>query len=157
MIRRAPRSTLFPYTTLFRSERILLRLVEAMDFVDEDHGPAAAPAHALGVGHHSLDLLDAAQHGAERDKIAPCDSRDQPRKRRLADAWRTPQNQRLQLVTLYLRTQWFSRAENVLLADEILEFVRTHALREWALGIVHGFERGGIEQAHTELLWRCAS
>src|SRR5260370_32406684 len=32
MIRRPPRSTLFPYTTLFRSSRIKLRLLE-----NEDH------------------------------------------------------------------------------------------------------------------------
>src|SRR3712207_7001660 len=42
MIRRPPRSTLFPYTTLFRSQRQLLgdRLDEAVD----DH------AHRVGLG-----------------------------------------------------------------------------------------------------------
>src|SRR2546422_2750176 len=41
MIRRPPRSTLFPYTTLFRSRRTYLRNL----------GPAAASPHG-GGGHH---------------------------------------------------------------------------------------------------------
>src|SRR3712207_7802257 len=46
MMRRPPRSTLFPYTTLFRSER---------------HGEAgardpAAPARTVGVGAHGVGL-----------------------------------------------------------------------------------------------------
>src|SRR2546426_2213451 len=51
MIRRPPRSTLFPYTTLFRSERIPegdgLRLVAP----DQGRQPACAlsPEHALGL------------------------------------------------------------------------------------------------------------
>src|SRR3712207_8017275 len=44
MIRRPPRSTLFPYTTLFRSQAILDNLVMAFDVaagVDYDHASAA--------------------------------------------------------------------------------------------------------------------
>src|SRR5438552_13749960 len=47
MIRRPPRSTLFPYTTLFRSERRLL-------------GKARAQARA-GAGPHALDWCDRLQ------------------------------------------------------------------------------------------------
>src|SRR2546429_2655945 len=36
MIRRPPRSTLFPYTTLFRSSRGALKLDGALDFFDVD-------------------------------------------------------------------------------------------------------------------------
>src|SRR5258708_11026864 len=45
MIRRPPRSTLFPYTTLFRSQRV--------ELVDEQH-------HVLALGdlvHHRLEAL----------------------------------------------------------------------------------------------------
>ena len=42
-----------------RQERVLLRLVEPVDLVDEDDGPAAAAATQLGSRHHVLDLLDA--------------------------------------------------------------------------------------------------
>src|SRR5258708_15025225 len=48
MIRRPPRSTLFPYTTLFRSQSQLLR--ESADFVLTlvDHVPARFGVLALG-------------------------------------------------------------------------------------------------------------
>src|SRR3712207_7433818 len=53
MIRRPPRSTLFPYTTLFRSEgveghvglRFFVRLL-------------AGPAQVVGLQHGAYDLLD---------------------------------------------------------------------------------------------------
>src|SRR5256885_8920812 len=45
MIRRPPRSTLFPYTTLFRSE---LRVQKVGGEVGHDHGDG-------GQQHHSLD------------------------------------------------------------------------------------------------------
>src|SRR5260370_30622465 len=50
MIRRPPRSTLFPYTTLFRSRPLRL-----------------APA----VREHGLDLSDAAEHGTVREARRP--------------------------------------------------------------------------------------
>src|SRR3712207_8638372 len=37
MIRRPPRSTLFPYTTLFRSDRYVVRRARRVDLVDEPH------------------------------------------------------------------------------------------------------------------------
>src|SRR3712207_7173448 len=37
MIRRPPRSTLFPYTTLFRSLRVQLRLGERRQYADHHH------------------------------------------------------------------------------------------------------------------------
>ena len=38
MIRRPPRSTLFPYTTLFRSELILANALEVGEILDPRHG-----------------------------------------------------------------------------------------------------------------------
>src|SRR5256885_9502123 len=53
MIRRPPRSTLFPYTTLFRSLRVLRQLVEL-----------------LLPGGRQLGLVEAEQHvGRERDLL----------------------------------------------------------------------------------------
>src|SRR3989442_8284602 len=64
MIRRPPRSTLFPYTTLFRSlvdqDRMLYRGldrladigVEALLIVDDLHGPAAQ--HVGWADHHRI-------------------------------------------------------------------------------------------------------
>src|SRR2546421_6921153 len=48
MIRRPPRSTLFPYTTLFRSEE--LRAV-GLPLGVEDHDPVVEPGGALLGGH----------------------------------------------------------------------------------------------------------
>src|SRR3989442_38855 len=62
-------------------KRILLGFVEAMNFVDEDHRATAHPARPLGVGHHSLDFLDAAEHGAEWDELAMRHTRDDPGQR----------------------------------------------------------------------------
>jgi hypothetical protein len=41
-----------------RKKRILLRFVEAMDFVDEHDGPRAVLLGALRVGHDLLDFFD---------------------------------------------------------------------------------------------------
>src|SRR5256885_11688335 len=68
MIRRPPRSTLFPYTTLFRSER--LAVLERLDLLERVDHPLDVPGHVLqqqGVrlrerdhlpelGDHLLDL-----------------------------------------------------------------------------------------------------
>src|SRR5260370_34978978 len=48
MIRRPPRSTLFPYTTLFRSSRRQLAVA-----VDRQHARACAVGHGLG---HALGV-----------------------------------------------------------------------------------------------------
>src|SRR2546426_8552266 len=54
MIRRPPRSTLFPYTTLFRSQQLRLRLGPQVAHLVEQQGPA--------VGE--LEAADAALGGA---------------------------------------------------------------------------------------------
>src|SRR5256885_7530513 len=69
MIRRPPRSTLFPYTTLFRSERDQQR-VQAVGVRD---GVALLDRHlvALAVGLHGdivYELVDAAVTAIVRDR-----------------------------------------------------------------------------------------
>src|SRR3712207_7746962 len=69
MIRRPPRSTLFPYTTLFRSDRAAalglgLDLPEvvlpAVLLVDDRHVPVAAARGPRGVRDADLHALDLA-------------------------------------------------------------------------------------------------
>src|SRR3989442_5186941 len=48
MIRRPPRSTLFPYTTLFRSQVGALGLVGGGDDVDRGGGPGTQGGRAVG-------------------------------------------------------------------------------------------------------------
>src|SRR3712207_8083346 len=50
MIRRPPRSTLFPYTTLFRSAPIVQRLAAVL----QCHGERFAGPHAEGGGHEGV-------------------------------------------------------------------------------------------------------
>src|SRR3712207_8874886 len=65
MIRRPPRSTLFPYTTLFRS----LVVVAAHDV------GAARLYLAVGGGAH-LDVADGAPHGADAIVVRRVDADD---------------------------------------------------------------------------------
>src|SRR3712207_8964347 len=69
MIRRPPRSTLFPYTTLFRSEFLLgveglaLRAVEAGVDALVDVAVVVDPLHELL--HHRLVLVRSEEHTSE--------------------------------------------------------------------------------------------
>src|SRR2546430_15849285 len=81
MIRRPPRSTLFPYTTLFRSrehdvvdrsaDQVHRELVDAMPELVVERGVAAA---RLGEHHHALGAARAV-HGAEHRDAAAADAR----------------------------------------------------------------------------------
>src|SRR2546425_7030698 len=66
MIRRPPRSTLFPYTTLFRSGRALVELARAPDLV-------------LGIRDHLLPLRDPAHGAREREDAGEHGDRDAER------------------------------------------------------------------------------
>src|SRR2546430_9499048 len=52
MIRRPPRSTLFPYTTLFRSRHARMRDQRRLDL----HGPETVPAHLQRSEEHTSEL-----------------------------------------------------------------------------------------------------
>src|SRR2546423_15215059 len=69
MIRRPPRSTLFPYTTLFRSRRGLgRRVVAVLDRLFELCGRHVAHAVAARVEHVALSV--ALEDGAEHPAVA---------------------------------------------------------------------------------------
>ena len=112
-------------------EGVLLRLVEAVDLVDEqDRAAARAAARLFRFRHDLADLLDARQHGAERDEVRARRAGDHPRQRRLAGARRAPQDDRSQPVVLDRLAQRPSRPEQRLLADDLVEGARTHPLGE---------------------------
>src|SRR5262245_65131946 len=74
MIRRAPRSTLFPYTTLFRSEDVLAQLGARVDVGHEVVHHRVRPADCFRPAH-DVDLVTAdadgnveAHHGADTDR-----------------------------------------------------------------------------------------
>src|SRR3712207_8648693 len=72
MIRRPPRSTLFPYTTLFRSMPLQLEVVTAervvlSDVVDQVNVPGAAGRMGILPGHEPVlsALLRSEEHTSE--------------------------------------------------------------------------------------------
>ena len=58
-----------------RQKGILLRFVEAVNFVDEDDGARAVLAGAVGIAHDLLDFLDAGEHGGKLDEVGLGDAR----------------------------------------------------------------------------------
>src|SRR3712207_934932 len=72
MIRRPPRSTLFPYTTLFRSEGEQVVAVVDVDPVCDTGGPSELRHPAAGdtavAGQELLELLEEADLTAHRDE-----------------------------------------------------------------------------------------
>ena len=111
-----------------RQERVLLRLVEAVNLVDEDDGARAILPRALGIGHDLLDFLDAGQHGGELDELRLGHARDDLRQRGLAGARRSPEDERANIVALDLRAQRLAGRDQMLLADKLIERPRTHAI-----------------------------
>src|SRR3989441_12595767 len=67
MIRRPPRSTLFPYTTLFRSPYAVEREVEDIEALIADAGGSAS---LFGHSSGAALALEAAAHGLAVPKLA---------------------------------------------------------------------------------------
>jgi hypothetical protein len=112
-----------------RQERVLLRLVEAVHLVDEHHGRLTA---ALALGLCSLDrvadVLHTAEHRRDGDEFEPEGRRHQPRQRGLADARRPPQNHRVRSLRCEGHAQRLVRPEQMLLADHLVDRLRSQAL-----------------------------
>src|SRR3712207_6897127 len=64
MIRRPPRSTLFPYTTLFRSDGPLAVIVKVVDH--EEAAPPEVLAETLRLRRRKLPIADG--HGEQRSE-----------------------------------------------------------------------------------------
>ena len=125
-----------------RQEGVLLGFVEAMHFVHEDDGAASGAAGVFGGGHHVLDFADAAEHRAEGHEFGVRAAGDQARQRGLAAAGRSPEDHRAEVIALDGYAQRLAGAEQCLLAGELLEGARAHALGERRVGggRVFGFE-----------------
>src|SRR5260370_10275340 len=76
MIRRPPRSTLFPYTTLFRSDGS----IEKKSFLQDD-----AELRAIGIQLHGCQVSPINQHSADRRRVR---CRDQAEEGRFSSARR---------------------------------------------------------------------
>ncbi len=71
------------------------------------------------------------------------------RERGFADARRSPQDDRTELIALDLHPQRLARSQDMLLADKLFERLRTHALGQRALAVVFQAGQGiRFKQAH---------
>src|SRR2546427_4047199 len=100
MIRRPPRSTLFPYTTLFRSERRTARYRCVAAFLET---PTAAP-----------QLVDAATEGRSEEHTSELQSQSNLVCRLLLEK-KKKKNEIIQRVGIqYRETEWISRTYGTL-------------------------------------------
>ena len=119
-----------------RQQGVLLGLGEAVHLVDEQHGAAAGVGElALGGGDDRPDLLDAGVERGQLDELPLGGQRDDVRERRLAGAGRAVEDQRHRLVGLDQPAQRRPRAEQVLLADDLVERPRPHPDGERRAGV----------------------
>src|SRR3712207_8194746 len=65
MIRRPPRSTLFPYTTLFRSLELLCIVVVTVDLLDNSEGTDLLLNRSANGAHHRLALFESVRLRSE--------------------------------------------------------------------------------------------
>ena len=102
-----------------------------MDLVDEeDRAPSAPTAIVFGFCHHRANFLDSRQDRAEGDESRARHARDDARERRLSGSGRSPENDRLQPIALDGASQRTALAEEILLADELVEGLRPHPFGE---------------------------
>ncbi len=71
------------------------------------------------------------------------------RQRSLAGSWRSPEDERADVVALDLDAQRLAGRDQMLLADELIERPRTHAISERTSAVAGGVAaRDGLEKAH---------
>src|SRR5262249_23196530 len=104
------------------------------------------PPQPLGFAHHVADLLDAGEHGAERDEARFGRVGDDPRQRRLARAGRAPEDDRLQQIALDRLAQRLAVRQQGLLTHELVERARPHAFGEG--------RRRALRRARFLVLWK---
>src|SRR5664280_2909835 len=108
-------------------QRVLLGLVEAVDLIEEQHRlPAAGVAPVGRPLDHRAHLRAPRLHGAQLLERRARARGHHPRERRLARAGRTVEHHRVRVALLDRRAQGRARAEQVRLADELLDALRAH-------------------------------
>ncbi len=132
-----------------RQKSILLRFVEAVNFVDKDDSARAILASAVGVAHDLLDFLDAGEHGGKLNEVRFCNAGNDFGESGLPGAGRSPEDHRSRIIALDLHAQRLTRADEVLLSDEFIERSRAHAIGQRTRALRGGIVvRDGGEQVH---------
>ena len=113
-----------------REERVLLRLVEAVDLVDEDDRLPSEDAPLFRLPHHVLDVLDPARHGRERHEAGVGRQGDDVRERGLSHAGRPPEDHRRDLVVRDHPAEDLPLADQMPLAGHFVKGARPEPLRK---------------------------
>ena len=128
-------------------ERVLLGLVEAVDFVYKYDGLFAVQGVMVGALHHLADLLDAAGDGGKVDELCLRPVGDNAGQRGLAHARRAPEDHGGNMVALDQPPKHLSRSQQVSLPHKFLQALgpkpgrqRLHGLRGGKKVLLfHGF------------------
>ena len=131
-----------------RQKAVLLRLVETVDFIDEEDGPPALRPPHLGLGHRLAHFLDAGEDRRQRDELATELGRHHARQRCLAHARRPPEDHRMRLPRLESQAQRLTRPEQVLLADHLVRCLRPQLLGQRSM-TVYGIGGKQVAQSGT--------
>ena len=107
-----------------REKRVLLRLVEPVDLIGEEHRPQPGPAVLLRLRHHILDLPDPAGHCAELHEGGPGPAGDDPRQRGLPHSGRPPEDHGRDLIPVNELPQDLPRSQQMLLPHIFLQRLR---------------------------------
>ena len=104
---------------------ILLGLVEAVNLVEEQDRAAVVLAETLASPFdHFPDVLDARRHGRELLELLRGAAGDCQGQRRLAGAWRTPEQHGRQRVGFHETAQRLAGTEQVGLTDDVVDRAR---------------------------------
>lgn len=116
-------------------EGVLLRLIEAMDLVDKEHGSFAEPLFRLGLLNRFAQILNAREDGGEGNEAHATAAREQLREGSLARARRAPKDQRRECAAACEQSsQYAAFADEMRLADEFREGSWSHALGQGSAG-----------------------
>ena len=121
---------------------VLLRFVETVDFIDKQYGAPALLPGQLGLHHRLADFLNAGEHRRNRQKLGVETAGDNPRQRGFADARAAPQQHRMRHAAFQRHPQRLALADQVLLAEYVVERLRAHPFGQ------RGFGRGGKKILH---------
>ena len=149
----APTSTMVP-SSMSGQEGVLLRLVEAVDLVDEEQGAAAVLAAEAGGLEDLLQVGDAGEDGADLHEGEVGGVGEEARDGGLADAGRAPEDDGAEVALGEHPAERGVGAEEVVLADDLLEPARAEAVGERARGLVRGRRRGRRDGGRRGRPWR---
>ena len=125
-------------------EGILLRFVEAVNFIDEQNGFFAEPPALFRLFHHLLDFFDSAGDGGEVDEIGFGAAGDDPRERGFADARRPPENHGADVVAFDEAAQNPAFSQQVFLPAVFVQRLRPQPRRQGLT--VFGFKNRSLNR-----------